>query len=61
MDAAACPNKNCSAYVDINLNNCQRCGTGISPRHRNCFAEAMTLTKSHLDNMKEIACKFHFT
>lgn len=56
MLAAACANKNCNELLDINLNNCPRCDAGVSPKHRNAYNEAMTITKTHLENMKDIAC-----
>ncbi|XP_014092807.2 histone-lysine N-methyltransferase SMYD3 [Bactrocera oleae] len=55
MLAAACANKNCNELLDINLNNCPRCDAGVSPKHRNAYNEAMTITKTHLENMKDIA------
>lgn len=55
MLAAACANRNCKEFLDINLNNCTRCDAGVSPRHRNAYNEAMTITKTHLENMKDVA------
>ncbi|XP_017470648.1 PREDICTED: histone-lysine N-methyltransferase SMYD3 isoform X1 [Rhagoletis zephyria] len=55
MLAAACGNKNCNEYLDINLNNCPRCDTGVSPKQRNGYNEAMAITKMHLENMKDVA------
>lgn len=57
MLAAACANRNCKEFLDINLNNCTRCDAGVSPRHRNAYNEAMTITKTHLENMKDVACE----
>lgn len=57
MEGAVCPNRKCTAAVDVALHNCPKCDMGISPRHRNAFVEAMALTKSHMENMKDVACK----
>ncbi|XP_055857396.1 histone-lysine N-methyltransferase SMYD3 [Episyrphus balteatus] len=53
MNGGVCPNKNCSEMVNMSLNNCSKCGTGISPKHRNAYNEVLALTKLHLENMKE--------
>ncbi|KAI8125316.1 hypothetical protein FF38_09224 [Lucilia cuprina] len=55
MESACCINKKCNAALDINLNNCTECGTGIIPRHRNTFKEVMALTKQQLESMKDVA------
>ncbi|XP_054728813.1 histone-lysine N-methyltransferase SMYD3 [Anastrepha obliqua] len=55
MLAAACPNKKCNAFLDINLNNCPHCDTDVSPKQRNGYNEAMSITKTHLENMKDVA------
>lgn len=53
MKSGVCRNKNCSEMVDMSLNNCSKCGTGISPGHRNTYNEVLSMTKQNLENMKE--------
>ncbi|XP_015041837.1 histone-lysine N-methyltransferase SMYD3 isoform X1 [Drosophila pseudoobscura] len=58
MTAAACPNRKCSASINIEWNNCKRCSVGISPKLRNAYNEIMALTKHNLEAMKDVACKY---
>lgn len=60
MESGCCSNKKCQAAVDISLNNCLHCGSGIIPRQRNTFKEVMDLTKQELERMKDVACKFSY-
>ncbi|XP_055903377.1 histone-lysine N-methyltransferase SMYD3 [Eupeodes corollae] len=53
MNGGVCRNKNCSEMVDMSLNNCSKCGTGISPKHRNTYNEVLAMTKHHLADMKD--------
>jgi len=56
MLAALCPNRNCGVGISVDRTNCPRCDAGISPKLRNAFNEAMTLTQHNLQNMKDVAC-----
>lgn len=55
MEGACCTNRKCYAVVNGSMTNCLQCGTGISPRHRKGFNEVMSLTKTQLETMKDVA------
>ncbi|XP_037928610.1 histone-lysine N-methyltransferase SMYD3-like, partial [Teleopsis dalmanni] len=55
MNAALCPNTNCNMFLDISADKCSLCKTNINSEYRAAFNEAMALTKTHLDKMKEVA------
>ncbi|KAH8286761.1 hypothetical protein KR018_005133, partial [Drosophila ironensis] len=54
MNAALCPNSNCATGINIELNNCHRCGAGITPKMRNIFNEVTALTRISLDSMNQV-------
>lgn len=57
MNAASCVNERCDALVDIESDRCEKCDSYITMEHREKFKEIMDLTKNHLQNMEDIACK----
>lgn len=58
--AAKCPNKLCSAAISIEQDQCNECSTKITQPYRDLYEEVIELTKSHLQLMKDVACKLHF-
>ncbi|XP_058816453.1 histone-lysine N-methyltransferase SMYD3 [Topomyia yanbarensis] len=59
MNAGACPNVDCDEPIanmgDEDVDKCPRCNTAIKSSQRDKFREIITLTKSRLAEMKEIA------
>lgn len=58
MNAAKCPNRNCTAAINIQHENCHKCSSFVSKEYRNLFQDVITFTKYHLKEMKEMNCKF---
>lgn len=62
MNAAACPNKKCNAFINFECleasttSSCEKCHTTIQQDFFERFNETVDLTKSHVENMKDIAC-----
>lgn len=55
MEGAICPNKNCTAPVNVKYNNCKLCNAGVTPKLRNAYVEALEFTKSQLTEMRDVA------
>lgn len=55
MEGAVCPNKNCTASVNVKFNNCKMCNAGVTPKLRNAYVEALEFTKSQLTEMRDVA------
>ena len=64
MNAAACPNAKCNEYINVQNNTkedeCGSCGATITTEHISKYYEIMELTKLHIENMKDVACKNFF-
>lgn len=70
MNAAACLNKKCDAFIDFNTKpefpmKCNKCDQSITAKHYEAFKDMVSVTREHLDKMKvsSMACKrdyFHF-
>lgn len=62
MNAAACPNKKCNAYLNVQSLpcaepfKCEKCHTIITHDFVENFHDTMEFTKTHVENMKDIAC-----
>ncbi|RZC32557.1 histone-lysine N-methyltransferase SMYD3 [Asbolus verrucosus] len=59
INAAACPNKQCDNYIDIENANpddkCCKCNAIISETFLEQFKQVVELTDMHLQNMKQLA------
>lgn len=59
MNAAACPNDQCDECLNLDnlIVECGRCGAKVTDEFSIRFDEVMHLTKTHIENMKDIACE----
>lgn len=58
MNAAACPNVKCDGRIQMaDERKCDRCEALASDELVVKFDEIMDVTKTHVENMKEIACE----
>lgn len=57
IDGAACPNKDCDHFVDVECGKCDKCGTVADEGFISEFKEVLQMTEEHLQSMKQISCK----
>lgn len=64
MNAGACPNQKCDAFIEFNSINkfpvkCSKCSEEVSENDHQQFKEIMHATRVHLDSLKssKVACK----
>lgn len=64
MNAGACPNQKCDAFIEYNSINklpskCSKCSEQITEKDYQQFKDIMQATRSHLDSLKmsNVACK----
>lgn len=63
MNAAACPNANCSEPLDLRpastpLAKCTCCGTPVTREHVKQFLEIQEITQNSIAEMQRIACEW---